>query len=374
MTHQTSSQHPGARVVVLSGNPRAGSRTTAAAVRIGEETARLLGSEQPVETIELARFAAEILADAHPTADDALRTVAEATVARRRDARLQGVVHRSAEGVPRPVRPRRAERRGRGARRRLGQPRARARRRGAPAAPARRARRRRAHPVADRDRVAAHGPRPGGRAAGANDAVAAVPLAAPPRCRSPDRPRRAAHDRRDLRHTWTHSSRSRTSRSCPPTSTRRSSAGTPPASPSSRSCTTAGPSGSPPRRSSPCPPLPRCSRSRSRRRRRRGRRCPAHARWRSASSPTTRTTCPPGSRRAASTGSPPAAGTASAPGSPSSTGRSPGSAVASLQRTPVGDSYLVSLRARSSTARTDERLPLVYHDRTLPPDRAHTAI
>ena len=80
MTHQTSSENPRARVVVLSGNPRAGSRTTAAAVRVGEETARLLGSAQPVETVELTQFAAEILAETHPTADVALRTVAESTV------------------------------------------------------------------------------------------------------------------------------------------------------------------------------------------------------------------------------------------------------------------------------------------------------
>lgn len=80
MTYQTSSQHPGARVVVLSGNPRAGSRTTAAAVHVAQETARLLGSEQAVETVELAQFAAEILADVHPAADAALGTVADATV------------------------------------------------------------------------------------------------------------------------------------------------------------------------------------------------------------------------------------------------------------------------------------------------------
>jgi FMN reductase len=80
MSQQTSSQHPDARVVVLSGNPRPGSRTTAAAVRIGEETARLLGSDHPVETVELAGFAAEILAERHPTADAALRTVADAAV------------------------------------------------------------------------------------------------------------------------------------------------------------------------------------------------------------------------------------------------------------------------------------------------------
>ena len=80
MTYETSSQHPGARVVVLSGNPRAGSRTTAAAVHVAQETARLLGSEQAVETVELAQFAAEILADSHPAADAALRTVADATV------------------------------------------------------------------------------------------------------------------------------------------------------------------------------------------------------------------------------------------------------------------------------------------------------
>jgi len=80
MTYETSSQHPGARVVVLSGNPRVGSRTTAAAAHVAQETARLLGSTQPVETVELARLAPEILADAHPAADAALRTVADATV------------------------------------------------------------------------------------------------------------------------------------------------------------------------------------------------------------------------------------------------------------------------------------------------------
>jgi len=80
MSHQTSSQHPGTRVVVLSGNPRPGSRTRAAAVHVARETARLLGSDQPVETVELADFAAEILADTHPSADAALRTVADAHV------------------------------------------------------------------------------------------------------------------------------------------------------------------------------------------------------------------------------------------------------------------------------------------------------
>ncbi|GEK21087.1 NADPH-dependent FMN reductase [Cellulomonas xylanilytica] len=80
MSHQTSSQHPGARVVVLSGNPRTSSRTTTAAVHVAQETARRLGAEQPVQTVELARFAAEILAEAHPTADAALGTVARATV------------------------------------------------------------------------------------------------------------------------------------------------------------------------------------------------------------------------------------------------------------------------------------------------------
>jgi FMN reductase len=80
MSQQTSASHPDARVVVLSGNPRQGSRTTAAAVRIGETIARHLGSQRPVGTVELAEFAAEILAPVHPTADEALRTVADATV------------------------------------------------------------------------------------------------------------------------------------------------------------------------------------------------------------------------------------------------------------------------------------------------------
>ena len=50
MTLLTTSQHPGARVVVLSGNPRAGSRTTAAAVHVaqGNRAHQTLTSRRPI--------------------------------------------------------------------------------------------------------------------------------------------------------------------------------------------------------------------------------------------------------------------------------------------------------------------------------------
>ena len=67
-------------VVVLSGNPRAGSRTTAAAVHVAERAALGLGLDARVELVELATFAGEILGAAHPTADAATRTVAEAAL------------------------------------------------------------------------------------------------------------------------------------------------------------------------------------------------------------------------------------------------------------------------------------------------------
>lgn len=45
-----------------------------------------------------------------------------------------------------------------------------------------------------------------------------------------------------------------------------------------------------------------------------------------------------------------------------------------VQRTPVGDSYLVSVRALAHGRTADERTPLVYHDRTYHRIGAHTAL
>lgn len=76
---------PDLSVVVVSGNPRAGSRTLAAATSVGKQIATLLGDTSgpraAIETIDLATFAPEILAAEHPTADGATATLAAATVA-----------------------------------------------------------------------------------------------------------------------------------------------------------------------------------------------------------------------------------------------------------------------------------------------------
>lgn len=68
------------RVVVVSGNPRPGSRTRGAAEAAARRVADAIGATD-VETIDLADFAAEILAVEHPAADAAKRTLSEATVA-----------------------------------------------------------------------------------------------------------------------------------------------------------------------------------------------------------------------------------------------------------------------------------------------------
>lgn len=77
-------------VVVVSGNPRPGSRTLAAAATVGARITALLGAgrgtghgTQPItlETIDLASFASEVLTDHHPAADRATAALAAATVA-----------------------------------------------------------------------------------------------------------------------------------------------------------------------------------------------------------------------------------------------------------------------------------------------------
>lgn len=67
-------------VVVVSGNPRRGSRTVGAAAAAADRIADLLNGSV-VETIDLATFAGEILTADHPTADTARQTLAGATVA-----------------------------------------------------------------------------------------------------------------------------------------------------------------------------------------------------------------------------------------------------------------------------------------------------
>ena len=67
-------------VVVVSGNPRPGSRTLAAATTLGERIAALLDAGRDTQspttptTIDLATFASEILTADHPAADRATAT------------------------------------------------------------------------------------------------------------------------------------------------------------------------------------------------------------------------------------------------------------------------------------------------------------
>ncbi|QAY71287.1 NADPH-dependent FMN reductase [Xylanimonas protaetiae] len=69
---------PATGVVVLVGNPRPGSRTRAAAEAVAERVATRLRIAGAPTTVELADLAGEVLAPAHPRADEALRTVAAA--------------------------------------------------------------------------------------------------------------------------------------------------------------------------------------------------------------------------------------------------------------------------------------------------------
>ena len=73
-------------VVVVSGNPRPGSRTLTAATTLGARISALLGAvrgTQPttLETVDLASFASEVLTDHHPAADRATASLAAATIA-----------------------------------------------------------------------------------------------------------------------------------------------------------------------------------------------------------------------------------------------------------------------------------------------------
>ncbi|GAA4845602.1 NAD(P)H-dependent oxidoreductase [Luteimicrobium xylanilyticum] len=72
------------RVVVLSGNPRAGSRTAAtgraAATAIARVLADVRAAEPRVELVELADLAGEVLAPVHPRADAVRADLARADV------------------------------------------------------------------------------------------------------------------------------------------------------------------------------------------------------------------------------------------------------------------------------------------------------
>ncbi|MGC5168338.1 NADPH-dependent FMN reductase [Luteimicrobium sp. DT211] len=76
------------RVVVLSGNPRPGSRTAATGRAAADAVARVLASapgaeariEPSIELLELADLAPELLAPEHPAADAALADLARADV------------------------------------------------------------------------------------------------------------------------------------------------------------------------------------------------------------------------------------------------------------------------------------------------------
>lgn len=78
---------PPLSVVVVSGNPRPGSRTLAAANTLGARISALLDvarehrSPTTLAAVDLATFASEILTADHPTADRATATVAAASVA-----------------------------------------------------------------------------------------------------------------------------------------------------------------------------------------------------------------------------------------------------------------------------------------------------
>lgn len=67
-------------VVIVSGNPRTGSRTLTAATAVAQRVAEHLGGAA-LGTIDLAEIAPEILTTEHPGADAALAELASATVA-----------------------------------------------------------------------------------------------------------------------------------------------------------------------------------------------------------------------------------------------------------------------------------------------------
>lgn len=67
-------------VVALSGNPRAGSRTSTVARTVAGRVAALAGSSAAITAVELAELAPALFAPGRPGVDAALQTVAGATV------------------------------------------------------------------------------------------------------------------------------------------------------------------------------------------------------------------------------------------------------------------------------------------------------
>lgn len=70
----------GPRAVALTGNPRTGSRTAAAAEATAARIAREIGWDGAVTALDLAVIGPELLAAEHPRADIALRTAADAAL------------------------------------------------------------------------------------------------------------------------------------------------------------------------------------------------------------------------------------------------------------------------------------------------------
>ena len=69
-----------ASVVVVSGNPRVGSRTSSAAAEVGRQVATRLGAPHPV-ILELSEVGGELFAGTRPRTDQYLSTLARSSVA-----------------------------------------------------------------------------------------------------------------------------------------------------------------------------------------------------------------------------------------------------------------------------------------------------
>jgi FMN reductase len=68
-------------IVVVSGNPRLGSRTLTAALAVADAIAGALSRPAMIDTIELASFAGELFADDRPQVTGALAALAGANIA-----------------------------------------------------------------------------------------------------------------------------------------------------------------------------------------------------------------------------------------------------------------------------------------------------
>ena len=76
----SSPSRPGSTVVALSGNPRAGSRTSIVARAVADRVAALVPGGAQVVPVDLAGLASEVFAPVRPSVDQALAAVAAARV------------------------------------------------------------------------------------------------------------------------------------------------------------------------------------------------------------------------------------------------------------------------------------------------------